>query len=323
MFKKVRYENGLREFYFLGKKFFSYKKRLSNAQRLLYIEKHKYFEDLSIYDKCFYIKKVFENETGYIPNIENPRSFNEKIQWMKLYYHNPLMTKCADKYLVRDYVSQKAGEQYLIPLLGVWNTPDEIDFDCLPENFVLKVNWGSGQNIIVREKSKEDIENIKQILWEWIKPFSNHYFMCFEWVYKNIKPKIIAEKYVEQMDGKLLDYKFFCFNGKVFCIQIDFDRSGNHTRCFYDRNWKNLHFSSKFPLSNEFLEKPKNLCSMIDLAECLSQEFPHVRVDLYNIDNEIKFGEMTFSHGNGMEKFCPEEWDFVLGRAFSLPEKWL
>ena len=179
------------------------------------------------------IKKQFKEALGYELNLENPKTFNEKIQWLKLYYHNPLITKCADKFKVRDYIKEKIGEEYLIPLIGVWDKVEDIDFASLPEQFVLKVNWGSGMNIIVKDKSKLDIEDTKKKLKKWINPFSNHYYYSFEYSYKHIEPKIICEKYIEQVDGDLFDYKLTCFNSKVIYIEVHaFRYTENHTGAF-------------------------------------------------------------------------------------------
>ena len=267
------------------------------------------------------IKIQFKEGTGYELNLENPKTFNEKLQWLKLYYHNPLMTKCADKYLAREYIKEKIGEEYLIPLIGAWDKVEDIDFDSLPEQFVLKVNWGSGQNIIVKDKSKLDIADAKNRLNEWLKPFSNHYYYSYEWCYKNIEPKIICEKYIEQMDGNLYDYKVFYFNGNSHYIQIDVDRYTNHTRCFYNLNWEKQIFTTLYPLYSMNIEKPKYLNLMIELSNKLCQGFYHVRVDWYVINNKLYFGELTFTHGNGIEKFMPQEYDYKFGELLKLPKE--
>ncbi|WP_297277201.1 ATP-grasp fold amidoligase family protein [uncultured Brachyspira sp.] len=269
------------------------------------------------------IRKKFKESLGYELNLENPKTFNEKLQWLKLYYHDPLMTKCADKYLVREYVKEIIGEEYLIPLLGVWDSPDEIDFDSLPNQFVLKVNWGCGQNIIVKDKTKLNIDEIKEKLKYWLEPFSNFYYYNYEWQYKNIKPKIICEKYMKQVNDQLYDYKLFCFNGKVKYIQVDLDRFTNHTRCIYDTNWKKQEFKthSFYGLYLGDIKKPKNLDLMIELSNKLSLKFCHVRVDFYEIDNKLYFGELTFTHGNGMELFSISEYDYKWGNLLDLPKE--
>ena len=267
------------------------------------------------------IKKQFKEALGYELNLENPKSFNEKLQWLKLYYHNPLMTKCADKYLAREYIKEKIGEEYLIPLIGVWDKVEDIDFNSLPKQFVLKVNWGSGQNIIVKDKSKLNIEETKNKLNGWLKPFSNHYYYSYEWQYKDIEPKIICEKYIEQMDGNLLDYKVFCFNGNSHYIQIDIDRYTNHTRCFYNLNWEKQIFTILYPLYSVKVDKPKYLNLLIELSNKLCKRFNHVRVDWYVINDKLYFGELTFTHENGIGEFMPQEYDYKFGELLELPKE--
>ena len=267
------------------------------------------------------IKERFKKSLGYELNLDNPKSFNEKIQWLKLYNHDPLITKCADKYLAREYIKEKIGEEYLIPLFGVWDNPDDIDFDALPNQFVLKVNWGYAQNIIVKDKSKLNIEEVKEKLKNWMKPLSNNYYNSFEWSYKNIQPKIICEKYIEQIDGDLFDYKVFCFNGKVKYIGIHLYRYTNHSRCIYDIHWNKINNLITGPnkLYDKDIEKPKNLELILKLSEKLSSDFYHVRVDWFIISEKLYIGELTFTHGNGMEKFSIPEWDYKFGKLLKLP----
>ena len=279
----------------------------------------KYDPNLSLDDKKYIIEHQFEQAVGYKPNIDNPRSFNEKMQCLKLYNEDPLLTKCADKYLVREYVKEKIGEEYLIPLLGVWDSLDDIDFDKLPNQFVLKVNWGSGQNIIVKDKSKLDIKEAKAKLKEWLKPHSNHYYFGFEWCYKNIQPKIIAEKYIEQIDGNLLDYKIFCNNGNPSFLFVGIDRHKDLKFNFYDLDFNLLPFKQHYDVSNKKIQKPECFQEMLNVAKKLSKDFLHARIDLFLIGNKIYFGEITFYHFNGMEPFEPVEWDYKLGEMLTLP----
>lgn len=264
------------------------------------------------------IIEQFTQQVGYIPNIDNPKSFNEKIQWLKLYYRNPLLTKCADKYTVREYVKEKIGEQYLIPLIGIYDNPDQIDFNKLPNKFVLKTNNGSGKNIICKNKKKLNIEETKSKLTEWLKPENSHYFYSYEWAYKDIKPKIICEEYLESKDGDLKDYKFMCFHGKIENIFVCTDRKNSLKVNFYDLNWKLLPFTRLYPNSNKKISKPKYFKKMVEIAEMLAKDFPFVRVDLYENKNNIYFGELTFYPGNGMEKFQPPEWDYKMGKFLSI-----
>lgn len=267
------------------------------------------------------IEKQFENRVGYKPVIENPKSFNEKIQWYKLYYRDSLMTQCADKWAVRKYVTKIIGEKYLIPILGVYNSVDDINFDELPNQFVLKVNHGSSQNIICKDKSKLNIENAKSQLSIWMKPESNLYNISYEWCYKNIKPKIICESLINISNNDLLDYKFFCFNGKVKIILVCSERSQELKTNFFDTNWNELPFT-RFHLKNKkIISKPNRLKEMISISQKLSDKFPFVRIDLYEINKKIYFGEMTFYPGNGTEPFTPVEWDYKIGNFLRLPIK--
>ena len=269
------------------------------------------------------IKKQFKEALGYELNLENPKTYNEKLQWLKLYYHNPLMTKCADKYLAREYIKEKIGEEYLIPLIGVWDKVEDIDFNSLPKQFVLKVNWGSGQNIIVKDKSKLNIDETKNKLNGWLKPFSNHYYYSYEWQYKDIEPKIICEKYIEQMDGNLFDYTLTCFNGRVIYIELHINSSmQNHKRCFYSLDWIKQDFTQQaFDTYEQEIPKPIILDELIKSANILSSEFPNVRVDFYILNNRIYFGELTFSDGNGLNLFIPQSYDYKFGELLELPKE--
>ena len=269
------------------------------------------------------IAEQFKKELGYEINFDDPKSFNEKIQWIKLNYKNPLLTKCADKFVVREYVKEKIGNQYLVNLLAVYDKVEDIDFDNLPDKFVLKVNHGSGQNIICKNKNELNIQDAKEKLKIWMQPSSNHYYYSYEWCYKKIKPKIICEEYIEQLDGNLIDYKFLCFHGEPKYIWVDIDRFGNHRRNFYDLDWNYLEdFQLKYPKDrNTITSKPAHLKEMINIAKKLSEAFPHVRIDLYSLDDKIYFGEMTFYSGNGMEVFTPQKRDYELGNLITLPKK--
>ncbi|MCZ9957393.1 ATP-grasp fold amidoligase family protein [Brachyspira hyodysenteriae] len=247
------------------------------------------------------IKEQFKNALGYEPNLENPKTFNEKLQWLKLYYHDPLMTKCADKYAVREYIKETIGEEYLIPLIGVWDRVEDIDFDSLPNQFVLKVNWGSGQNIIVKDKSTLNIEETKNKLEYWMKPTSNHYYYSYEWCYKNIKPKIICEKYInENKINEAFVYRMFFFNGVLNYINLDIPF---HNTIKNNVKFKSLHFNDKWEKLNiktrdeiyqSDIDKPYNLENIINIAKTISKPFIFVRVDLFNIRENILFGELTF-----------------------------
>ena len=232
------------------------------------------------------------------------------------------MTKCADKYLVREYIKETIGEEYLIPLIGVWDKVEDIDFDNLPNQFVLKVNWGSGQNIIVKDKSQLNIEEAKNQLRYWMLPTSNHYYYSYEWAYKNIKPKIICEKYIEQTDGNLFDYKIFCFNGEPKYIQVDIDRYANHTRAIYDIKWNKTQKSYlDAKMHTEEIPKPNNLDELLNISKKISINFIALRTDFYIINNKILIGELTFYHQNGICNFNNIDLDLEYGNNIIIPKE--
>lgn len=269
-------------------------------------------------DRVF-LKILFRKYTGNELNLKNPRTFNEKLQWLKLYNHNPLYTNLVDKYEVKRYVSDLIGEEYIIPTLGVWKSFDEIDFENLPQQFVLKCTHDSGGIVIVQDKSKFDKEAAKKKIEKCLK--DNFYYKGREWPYKNVHPKIIAEKYmVDESGTELKDYKFFSFNGKVKMIQVDYDRYVFHKRNLYTTNWEYIDETIQYPTDrNHIIAKPIKLEKMIELVEILSEGIPHVRVDFYSIGEKIYFGEMTFFHGSGFEKFSSRELEYTMGDWISLP----
>lgn len=269
-----------------------------------------------IYEK---ISKQFIESTGYKLNVNSPKTFNEKIQWLKLYYRDPLLTLCSDKYLVRDYVSKKIGSKYLVPLIGVYDNENEINFEKLPNKFIIKLNNGSGKNIICHDKNNLNIFEAKSKLHDWLKPESSHYLYSYEWAYKDIKPKIICETYLETKNRDLFDYKFMCFHGKPELLWIDSRRHKKHQRNFFDMNWKEQNIFLNYP-KNKLLKisETESLAAMKELAIKLSNDFPHVRVDFYLVDNQIYFGELTFYSANGMGKFIPKFWDRKLGNMLNL-----
>lgn len=272
-------------------------------------------------DKKF-IEKMFKATMDYPLNLENPKSFNEKLQWLKLYDRNPLYTKLVDKYEVREYISEKIGEDYLIPLLGVWDDPEDIDFDSLPDKFVLKCNHNSGLGMcICTDKSKIDIKKVKNELKSGLA--QNYYLNGREWPYKNVSRKIICEKYMTDETGKnLRDYKFYCFDGKPKIVGIYQDRNSDKetTGDFFDMNfeWVDLRFGMPNALNKP--QKPQKFQEMIKIAEILSEGMPEVRVDLYISNNKIYFGELTFFDGGGFDKIEPLEWDYKLGSWIKLPK---
>lgn len=253
-------------------------------------------------------------------NLETPVTFNEKIQWLKLYDRNPVYTDLVDKYNVRNWVEMKIGEKYLIPILGIWDNVDEIPWQQLPNQFVLKCTHDSGGVVICKDKSSLKLQKEKRKLQKGLK--RNYYYISKEWPYKNVRPRIIAEKYMVDESGKeLKDYKCFCFDGKVAMIQVDFDRFASHKRNLYTTKWEYINESILYPNNPErMIEKPKKLDEMLNIASLLSKGFPHVRVDFYVIENDLYFGEMTFYHGSGFEKFSSEAMEIQLGKLIQLPK---
>lgn len=268
---------------------------------------------LRLIPDCLYLKIHTLISLGYWPDLKNPKLFNEKLQWLKLHDRNPLYTKLVDKYEVKNIVSEKIGDEYIIPTLAVWNTFDEIDFDTLPDKFVLKCTHDSGGVVIVKDKQSLNLKNVEKKINECMS--LNYYWLGREWAYKNVKPRIIAEEYIEpEGSGDLRDYKFFCFNGKVMLIQVDFDRFSEHKRNIYDTKWNYIPAFIHYPTHPEIkISCPENLDEMILIAEKLSHKIPFLRVDLYNVNGHIYFGELTFYHGSGFEIIRPESFEYQLG----------
>lgn len=267
----------------------------------------------------------YKKFTGKEMDIDNPQTYNEKIQWTKFYDATPLKARLADKVAVREYVKEKIGEDVLIPILGIWESFDEIEFDSLPEKFVLKANHGSGMVLVVKNKSQLDLKKVKKQLDQWMDT-AFEYACGFEMQYHGIPRKIIAEKYmISENENDLPDYKFFCFQGRVFCSYTMLDYTIDHSKGrlgFFDRDYKLLPYYRKdfLPLTEQ-PAVPKNYSKMLEIAECLSdiEEISHMRVDLYNIDGEIYFGELTFTNGSGYQIYEPEKFDQILGEQWKLP----
>ncbi|MFC1626976.1 ATP-grasp fold amidoligase family protein [Patescibacteria group bacterium] len=247
---------------------------------------------------------------------ENLKSYPEKLQYLKIMPETDKWWIYTDKLKVRDYIKSKIGEKHLFKLIDVYQSPNEIDWDKLPNQFVLKTNHGSGLIIICWDKKKFDRKAARRKLSLWLK--INYYQRYRERSYRLIKPKIVCEKYYQDKKGDLHDYKFFCFDGKPKLIQVDIDRYTNHTQNFYDENWEKIKIKRCFPVFKKELKKPKALGKMLKLAKKLSEGFPHVRVDLYDVDNKIYFGEMTFTSFAGYPIFTPKRINDWLGELLVL-----
>lgn len=280
--------------------------------------KYLFFQGLDPSEYENALKAWFKRETSRELNLDHPATYDEKIQWMKLHEKNPLKTQYSDKYEVRDFVRQTIGDRYLIPLLGVWERVEDIDFDTLPDKFVLKATHGSHWNIIVRDKRLMNVAEVKKKLNYWLSR-NYAYYSGLELHYKDIKPRIIAEQYMENFDGELHDYKVWCFSGKAHYIQYITGRDKELQMAFYDLDWNKLPFISGHQQYKGNVERPANLDEMIQAAETLAEQFNHVRVDFYSLDNgDIKFGEMTFTPASGKLLWNPPEYDRIIGDLFDL-----
>lgn len=265
-------------------------------------------------------KLEFKRHAGYKLNLKNPRTFNEKLQWLKLHWYDPKATICADKYSVRQFVEGKGLGHLLNDLYGVYDNVEDIDLDELPNEFVMKVTHGCGQNLICNDKSKLNWNFEKKKFEQWLK--TSHYFNSLEWVYRDIQPRIIVEKLIKTADGKPpKDYKIFCFNGEPKCLFVATDRGEQTTKFdFYDLDWNYIPVKNHYPNSGELLPRPAKLEDMIEYSKIISKEFPHVRVDFYFENGKVIFGECTFFHFSGNEPFEPIAFDYEMGSYLELPK---
>lgn len=292
-----------------------YKKILKDREmRLKILSLTEFIPDKMMLKIQYWIK------TGRRLNLTEPHRYNEKIQWYKLYYRDPLMTQCADKYRVREYIKTKGLEDILVPLYGVYDKVEDIYFDYLPNTFVFKTNNGSHTNILCNDKSKFDLNEAKKILDLWLNERTTK--AGREWAYYNIYPKIICEKFLEVNDNQgLIDYKFYCFNGKPRYIKIAIDTNGENgpKNGIFNMDFEQLpYIRNEVEKITEPVKKPENYELMCEIARKLSEDFPHVRVDLYNINGKIYFGELTFYDTSGYQIFEPDEFDYILGDLFQI-----
>lgn len=261
----------------------------------------------------------YQNETGEVLDLDNPQTYNEKIQWLKLYDRSDLKSMLSDKVRVRSWVAEKIGQEYLTKLYGVYRCASEIDFDALPNRFVLKANHGSGWNAIVRDKASENLSALRAKADLWLKAdfsYSNGY----ELQYSKIPRRLIVEEMLENADHDMPDYKMWCFSGRVHYIEYISGRGLNPSAVFFDRDWKPTGFCTEYRQNTEVIPRPSSLDAMIHVAEVLAEGFPHVRVDLYLLDDgTIKFGEMTFSTSSGAIRWNPPETDLMMGELLTLP----
>ena len=266
-----------------------------------------------------YLKTIYKNHFGKRLNLKNPKTFNEKLQWLKLYDRNPDYTKMVDKHEAKDYVSKIIGNEYIIPTLGVYDRFYEIDFDNLPNEFVIKCTHDSGGLVICKNKKDIDVRSSKKKIDDCLK--NNYYYAWREWPYKNVKPRIIIEKYMaEDKKNDLIDYKIMCFNGEPKMIFTCSERFGEELKVtFFDLQWNKLPFERHYRSSTEEIAKPYNLDLMLEFSKKLSKNIPFVRVDFYEIKEKLYFGELTFYPGSGLEEFNPSEYDEKIGNMLELP----
>lgn len=272
-------------------------------------------------DEAF-LKRLYRIRMGRELNLENPVLYTEKLQWLKLHDHKPEYTRMVDKYAVKEYVADRIGPEYVIPLQGVWDRVEDIDFDALPERFVLKTTHDSGSLLICKDKRKLDIPAARKKLRYYLN--RQYYGENREWPYKNVQPRIIAEVYMEDSRcGELRDYKFFTFGGvpKVLYIAQGRGADGETVADFYDMEFNHLPFTIDHDMAPVPPEKPACFEEMKKLAAKLSEGTPQLRVDFYEVDGRVYFGEMTFFHCTGMHPFHPEEWDRKFGEWVELPDK--
>lgn len=255
---------------------------------------------------------------GRVLHLKRPKLYNEKLQWIKLHDRRSEYSVYADKLAVRDYVRERAGARYLIPEIARYERVDQIDWDALPDRFVIKCTHGSSSNIIVTDKAQLDIEAAKLKLSNWMR--RNWFDLSREWPYKNIRPRIIVEQFIGADDGTVpFDYKVMCFEGEPTYIVVDADRYSGHKRNFYDGNWVKQDMFNRHPNIDRPVERPAQLDEMLTVARALCQGLHHIRIDLYAVQDRVYFGEMTFFHGYGMEVYRPKSFERHMGDLIQLP----
>ncbi|WP_229720521.1 ATP-grasp fold amidoligase family protein [Winogradskyella helgolandensis] len=269
-----------------------------------------------------YVQYHYEYFSGKKLNLQNPKEFNAKIEWYKVFYRPKILNTLVDKYEVRHVIENTIGKNYLNEIYGVYDNAEDIPFKDLPNQFVIKATHSSGHNVIVKDKSQLDIKKVSKKLKKWIK-VNQYYRMGQEWAYKDVKPRYIIEKFLKQDDkSTLIDYKFYCFNGEPKFIDVHIDREEDHKQGCFDLDFKVLPFgkSKTYKSISDGIPKPTNLKEMIDLAEILSKNLPFVRVDFYSVNGKTIFGEMTFYPSDARKEFYPDEYNTIIGDYFELPK---
>lgn len=283
----------------------------------------RYLRKMRFLPSEMYVKFHYEYFSGEKLNLKDPKKINAKLEWYKVYYRHRILNKLVDKYEVRSYVEEKIGKVYLNECYGVYNDPKKIPFENLPQKFVIKATHSSGHNLIVKDKSNLNIKIELKKLKKWLK-INQYYRMGQEWAYKDVTPRVIIEKYLEDNNQKgLTDYKFYCFDGDAKFIDVHTDREINHKQGCFDLEFNLLPFGKSenyARISENDIEKPINLKEMISCAELLSDGLPFVRVDFYSVEGKTIFGEMTFYPSDARKKFYPEKSNLLIGAYFKLPK---
>lgn len=300
--------------------------KILTAFKLLTTNRNAFFAQLVqqfafLFSDKKYLDLIFRYRMGYKIDWDNPRTFNEKLNWLKIHDHNPLYTQLVDKESVKSYVSDIVGSEYVIPTIATWNKPEEIDFDNLPNQFVLKTTHGGGNDgvVICRDKHSFERQKAMQKLIKAMK--QDLYRDSREWPYKNVEKRIICEPYIEDnKTGELRDYKFFCFDGEVKALFVATDRQKREEPYFnfFDADYNSLPIKQGHPVSPNLPDKPESFEEMKRIASRLSKGFPHVRVDLYEVNGKVLFGELTFYHFGAVVPFEPQEWDYKFGEWITL-----
>ena len=266
-----------------------------------------------------YLRLTYRVFIGKKLHLKNPNGFNEKLQWLKLYDRKPNYHAMADKYLVRDYIKNVIGEEYLVPIVGVWDKFEDIDFNSMPDKFVIKCTHDSGSAVVCKDKSSFDWEAARKKITRCLN--RDMFYWGREWPYKGLTPRIICERFLDNGTGDLEDYKFMCFNGEPKMVFTCTERRSEDGLkvTFFDMDWNKLPFYRHYPASSKQIEKPSQYNKMIQLAKMLSKNIPFVRIDFYEVKGQVYFGEITFYPGCGFEEFHPDEWDEKLGNLIKLP----
>lgn len=276
----------------------------------------KYFPDKLV------IRLQYRALVGRWPNLKNPKRFSEKIEWYKLNYRVPLMTQCVDKYREKFYLDDKGFEEYVPKTLQVCDKIEEVDFDKLPDAFIIKCNNGYGNNVIIRDKSKMNKQEVYKTFNSWHS--TSPVVFGREWAFLDVKQKILVEELLVSEDGTqkgdLNDYKIMCFNGEPRIIWADIDRYTNHCRNFYDLQWRQIPVESDCPNTSYNVKEPYGLSKMLEIASIIAKDFPFVRVDFYSVNNKVYIGELTFYPWSGCVNYKPDSFDFELGEMFQLPK---